>query len=88
MIPKFKNRPSCEGTDTEMWFARNGDYENKPMLRRICGGCPARSECYEYALEWQVDGWWANTTFMERERLRKERNIIGKPVLPLSLVND
>lgn len=87
MAPRFKNRPACEGTDTEMFFAKNADYENKPLLRKICDGCPAKRECRDYALEWLVEGWWANTTYMERERIRKERGIIGKPVLPLSLIN-
>ena len=63
MIPKFKNKPACEGTDNEMWFPhKQGEYKEQQLLFRICNGCPAKAECLEYALEWNVDGYWAGTT--------------------------
>lgn len=87
MIPKFKNAPACEGTNTEMWFSRNSEYESEYLLKKICGGCPAKRECLAYALEYEVDGWWANTTAKRRKQIRLEQGIIAKPVLPLSLIN-
>ena len=83
MLPKFKNRPACEGTDTELWFSNRSEYANEYLLKKICGKCPAEDECLAYALEYEVLGWWANTTASKREMLRKEQNIIAKPLLPL-----
>ncbi len=83
MLPRFKNRPACEGTDTELWFtADSGEYKNEPTLFRICRGCPARSECLDYALEYNVIGYWAGTTDRRRKELRRQLNIIAKPLLP------
>lgn len=79
---KFKYRAACEGTDTEQWFTVSKDYANADLLRRICKGCPARSECLQYALENKVDGFWAGTTYTQRKKIRRQRGIVGKPVLP------
>lgn len=83
MIPQFKNRPACEGTDTELWFpVGTGDVKDKAMLTRICNGCSAKYECLEYSLKWNVDGFWAGTTARDRTMLRRKRNLIPKPLLP------
>lgn len=87
MVIRFKNKPACEGTDTEMWFPNSSEYPNKHLLIKICNSCPASNQCLEYALEYEVDGWWANTTSQSRRKIRAERGIIAKPVLPLGLVN-
>lgn len=83
MVPNFKNRAACEGTDTEQWFSKNsGEYSNEPLLFRICKGCPAKSECLSYSLEYRVNGYWAGTTDRKRKELRRQLNIVAKPVLP------
>ena len=83
MVPRFKNRPACEGTDTEQWFTGDsGEYRNEPTLFRICRGCPARSECLDYALEYNVIGYWAGTTDRRRKELRRQLKIVAKPLLP------
>jgi len=44
--------------------------------RRICGGCPVRAECLDYALA--VDdrfGMWGGLSPQEREKVRKQRGI-------------
>ncbi len=83
MIPVFKNRPACEGIDTDYFFPdENQKYEHKEYLTRICNGCPAKRECLDYALEYMVDGFWAGTTSYYRHRLRRQRGIQGKPVMP------
>ncbi len=83
MIPKFKNKPACEGTDTDMWFPyKQGEYKEQQLLFRICNGCPAKAECLEYALEYNVDGYWAGTTDRHRKLIRRQRRQIAKPLLP------
>ena len=83
MIPKFKNRPACEGTDNDMWFPyKQGEYKEMQLLSRICNGCPAKAECLEYALEWNVDGYWAGTTDRQRKLMRRQLGKSARPLLP------
>lgn len=82
MLVRFKNKPACEGTDTELWFTDSSVYDNEPLLYKICSGCPAKQECLDYALEYKVLGYWAGTNAARREQIRKAKGIIGKPVLP------
>ncbi len=83
MVPRFKNRPACEGTDTEQWFSKDsGEYMNERMLFRICQGCPANNECLDYALNNKVLGYWAGTTERKRKLIRRQLGITAKPVLP------
>lgn len=81
MIPKFKNRPACEGTNTDMWFEET-DFSNHKLLKRICNGCPARTECLDYALHHNVMGFWGGTTHHQRRMLRRQSGIIPLPVIP------
>jgi WhiB family redox-sensing transcriptional regulator len=82
MIPKFKNRPACEGTDIEAWFPEGFSSVQYPYLKRICAGCPAKSECLAYALEYNVVGIWGGTTASDRENIRRATGIKAKPLFP------
>jgi WhiB family redox-sensing transcriptional regulator len=82
MIPRFKNKPACEGTDIEAWFPEGFSSVEYPYLKRICNGCPAKKECLAYALEYKVIGIWAGTTALDRKRMRKAKGITAKPLLP------
>jgi WhiB family redox-sensing transcriptional regulator len=43
--------------------------------RTICGGCPARQACLEYALnDLSLVGIWAATTLNERRRMVRNRD--------------
>jgi hypothetical protein len=81
MIPKFKNRAACDGTDTEMWFLEQ-DFSYNYLLKRICSTCPARVECFDYALHNNVIGFWAGTTYQQRKQIRRENNITAKSITP------
>ena len=83
MIPVFKYPAACEGTDTNDWFpVSTSEYADKEILARICAGCQAKTECLEYALEYNVDGWWAGTTAGVRRQIRRYRGMTAKPVMP------
>jgi hypothetical protein len=77
----FNNPANCAGTDTEDWFTEVTIYSNKDTLKRICNACDAKVECLNYALEYNVLGYWAGTSDLERGRMRKKLNIIAKPIL-------
>ena len=77
----FNNPANCAGTDTEDWFTEVTNYSNKDILKRICNSCAAKNECLDYALEYNVLGYWSGTSDLERKNMRKELNIIAKPIL-------
>jgi len=60
----------CADTDPDIFFAP-GALEHK-MAKRICAGCPVRSECLSYAMDAPVDhGVWGGLTERERRRWRR-----------------
>lgn len=76
------NTPNCESTDPEAFFTAesSGTYANVNTLKRICGECVVRTECLDYALKYDVLGYWGNTTEHQRRRLRTKLNIKSIPL--------
>ncbi len=67
----------CGQADPDAWFPERGS--GAAMARRICGHCPVRTECLDYALS-GADTWnglstgiWGGTTPRERSLLRRQR---------------
>jgi WhiB family redox-sensing transcriptional regulator len=52
------------------WHPHKG--QELELMRRICGRCLVRDECYEYATSHDVQGIWAATS--ARARRRASRN--------------
>jgi len=76
--------PNCESTDSELFFIQDGKgaYSEIKALQGICNVCVVKTECLDYALKYNVSGYWSNTTETKREKLRQLLNI--KPI-PLYL---
>jgi hypothetical protein len=74
--------PNCESTDTELFFVPDGQgtYPEIKALKSVCNNCLVKTECLDYALKYNVLGYWGNTTENQRNRLRKELNIIAIPM--------
>jgi len=59
------------GASVRTWFS--GAPETVDKARAICGGCPVRDECYQYAIsDPDLQGVWAGFTEKERRELRRE----------------
>lgn len=67
---------NCEGIDTELFFPDKNDRENYEFLKRICDSCGIRQRCFEYAIQHNVDGYWAGTTATTRKRMQRDFGII------------
>ena len=69
----------CRGADTREFFPSNG--LGVEAAQQICGGCPVRSECLEYALMHRIEqGVWGGASERERRRiLRRRRELIPSP---------
>ena len=70
------SQANCLGVDPELFFP-NGAIapQTEKTLRRICMSCNVFWECYDYALNVKVDGFWAGTTDTQRKSLRKDLGI-------------
>ena len=84
-MKKFENVASCASADPDAFFTEDSDngvgtYRDTLLIQRICAGCPAKAECLDYALHNIVLGYWANTTEYQRSKLRRQLNIIPRPL--------
>jgi WhiB family redox-sensing transcriptional regulator len=69
--PEWKQLGLCNQVDPDLWFPDRGASAREPQ--RICGDCPVRAECLEYALETdQRFGIWGGTSEQERRRIKRD----------------
>lgn len=72
---------SCWGIDTDFFFPEaNTITEENRQAKKICSGCIVKQDCQTYALHYKVSGIWGGTTSKERVNIRKQLNIIAKPI--------
>jgi len=65
-------RGKCKDLDPSLFFPSDGI--GVQVAQRICGECPVRAECLEYALDNHVDhGVWGGASERERRRLLRQR---------------
>jgi len=78
----FIETPNCTGTDPDAFFTEEGSgtYTDIIMLKKVCGNCAAVKECLDYALRHDVKGYWGNTNENQRSKIRKQLNIIPRPL--------
>lgn len=51
---------ACTGRDPEIWFPRRGD-NSTAYAKSICGECPVRIKCLNWALATERDAWITGT---------------------------
>lgn len=62
----------CAEYEPEMFFPKIG--ESDIYAKRICGMCPVREECLEWALENnELHGIFGGTSVKGREKIRRQR---------------
>lgn len=68
----WRKQAACKGTDPELFFPTRG--EPTEDAKAICGRCPVRVDCLEYALDnREMYGLWGGESERSRRRLRKAR---------------
>ena len=69
--PAWQERAACRGLGVERFLPELGD----PLddAREVCGRCPMRRECLDFAFEGSTHlyGVWARTSERDRRRLRR-----------------
>ena len=81
--PKFNNHASCSDHNPDLWFpqerAGSRSWTRTPdaiRARTICASCPARIECYDYAIKIRnLYGIWAGLDWYERHAIQDEEQI-------------
>lgn len=83
-IPKFilEGTPACSNVDPELFYPQEIEitktkvvtkYINATAAKKICGDCPLKLKCLEYALNNEEIGIWGGTTEYQREELKGKR---------------
>lgn len=73
-FPILENAACADTPDPDVFFPDKGESYEK--ARRICGSCPERLPCLEYALiERLRHGMWGGLTETERMRLALDRGL-------------
>lgn len=50
------------------------EYHRKRVVDPVCGECPVRTKCAQYAIEVGIpEGWWGGMSPQERVVIRRER---------------
>lgn len=66
----WADQAPCSSADPDAWFPSVG--ESGDMAKRVCGRCPVRSDCLEYALDHDEGfGIWGGLSEHERRKLRR-----------------
>ena len=63
---------ACQSTDPDLFFPN--EELSVQTAKRICRGCPVRTQCLEFALDARLEhGVWGGLTENERRSLRRSR---------------
>lgn len=74
--PDFDGTQPCAGVDPEVFFPPTAEGEReaaKSVAGTVCGQCPFRPECLEFAISSREVGVWAGTTTRERAAMARKR---------------
>jgi WhiB family transcriptional regulator, redox-sensing transcriptional regulator len=78
---RWAERALCAQADPDAWFPERGQHALAEIAARICGRCPVRAQCLDYALS-GADTWggiatgiWGGTTPQERDQLRRRKAV-------------
>ncbi len=80
---RWADRALCAQADPDAWFPGNGQRALAATATRICGHCPVRPQCLDYALS-GADTWagittgiWGGTTPQQRAQLRRQHKAVA-----------
>ena len=81
----WRSQSACLSADPELFFPLSSMGPSLGQLaeaKKVCGRCPVRTECLEFALSThQVHGVWGGTSEDERKRLVAARTRRHRPVM-------
>ncbi|MFI6645656.1 WhiB family transcriptional regulator [Streptomyces sp. NPDC050504] len=69
--------PECASTDPDLWFPENGGIRG--VVREICGACPYRLPCRDWARARDERGVWGGETETGRRSARLVAGLVRAP---------
>jgi WhiB family redox-sensing transcriptional regulator len=74
MNGSWRNQAACRGVDPDIFYPVTEDESDAVEAKAICGGCPVREPCAEYALSAREKmGVWGGLTERDRRRIIRHR---------------
>lgn len=74
----WRDEALCRDTDPDLFFPVGTTGQAHVQIeraKRVCGECPVRTDCLDFALATNQDaGIWGGTSEDERRQLRRQRN--------------
>ena len=68
----WRQLAACRGVEPDIFYPASD--EESDAAKAVCGVCPVRQPCLEYALaSREKDGVWGGATEKERRRLLRQR---------------
>lgn len=68
----WRQHSACKGVDPDIFYPASD--EEAEVAKAVCGQCPVRQPCLEYALGTRErDGVWGGATEKERRRILRQR---------------
>jgi WhiB family redox-sensing transcriptional regulator len=68
----WRQHAACRGVEPEIFYPASD--EEAAVAKSVCGVCPVRQLCLEYALSSRErDGVWGGATEKERRRILRQR---------------
>ena len=52
-VPAWRRQAACAGMDTAAFYPAAGDHQAVEAAKRVCSGCPVRTECLADVLAWE-----------------------------------
>jgi hypothetical protein len=77
--PVTKGKPACDGIALPVFFTNSP--RRRDQAERVCGTCPIRMACDAYAMAYDVQGYWAGSTYSQRQSRRAELGVQPIPIL-------
>ena len=71
-------RGACRGMSPGTFYSdgvRGGTQVDRRLITQVCGACPVKVQCRDYALHHEIYGFWADTSPDERRRERHALHI-------------
>lgn len=82
---------ACRGKDIHLFYPNSENKHSAGGVHRfqmqaiqLCNSCQVKEPCLEYALKFEPLGIWGGTLEVEREFMRRERNISLPPERKMS----
>jgi WhiB family redox-sensing transcriptional regulator len=68
----WRQHAACKGVEPDIFYPASE--EEAEVAKAVCGVCPVRQPCLEYALSSRErDGVWGGATEKERRRILRQR---------------